>query len=66
MQNPAKTVTFSVTQLHIADRICKCIHDLYPLPRPPPIDTDMQTPRVVRSKLPCPRRRRSTCTSFSR
>ncbi len=54
IQNPAKTVTFSVTQLNVVDKILRCINTLYPLARPPPIDADMQTSRVIRSKLLVP------------
>ena len=52
MSAPAKTVTFSVTQLNVVDKILRCISTLYPLARPPTIDEDKQTERVVRSKLP--------------
>ena len=54
MHAPAKTVTFSVTQLNVVDKILRCINTLYPLARPPAIEADTQTPRVVRSKLLSP------------
>ena len=54
MNAPAKTVTFSVTQLNVVDKILRCISTLYPLARPPTIDEDKQTERVVRSKLLSP------------
>jgi hypothetical protein len=49
-KNPAKQLTFSVLPLHVADEIVGTIHRLYPLPRPPPIEEDAQTPRVIREK----------------
>ena len=54
MSAPAKTVTFSVTQLNVVDKILRCLSTLYPLARPPIIEEDKQTERVVRSKLLSP------------
>ena len=34
-----------------ADEIAKAVHDLNPLARPPPMEPDLQTFRVVREKL---------------
>ena len=51
MDRPAKALQFSVLTVGVADRIAMCIHALNPLPRPPPIEPDVQTARVVREKL---------------
>lgn len=51
LDKPAKTLQFSVTTLGVADRIAQCIHALNPLPRPPPMEPDLQTERVIREKL---------------
>merc|ERR550514_1242113 len=51
MDKPARSLQFSVTALNVADRIAHCIHALNPLPRPPPMEPDLQTERVLREKL---------------
>ena len=51
LDKPAKTLQFSVTTLSVADRIAQTIHALNPLPRPPPMEADLQTERVIREKL---------------
>ena len=51
LDRPAKPLQFSVITLGVADRIATTIHALNPLPRPPPIDLDLQTERVIREKL---------------
>ena len=51
IDRPAKQLQFSVTTMGVADRIATTIHGLNPLPRPPPIDPDLQTERVIREKL---------------
>ena len=51
IDRPAKPLQFSVITLGVADRIATTIHALNPLPRPPPIDLDLQTERVIREKL---------------
>jgi hypothetical protein len=51
LERPAKQLQFSVTTMGVADRIATTIHALNPLPRPPPIEPDMQTERVIREKL---------------
>ena len=51
MEKPAKALQFSVLTLHVADEIAHAIHDLNPLARPPPMEPDVQTLRIVREKL---------------
>ena len=51
MERPAKQLQFSVTTLGVADRIATAIHALNPLPRPPPMEPDLVTERVIREKL---------------
>jgi hypothetical protein len=48
LEKPAKAITFSVLQLGFADTVLQYVRELYPLPRPPPIEADASTPRVVR------------------
>ncbi len=54
MDKPARALQFSVHTLDVADRIAHAIHDLNPLPRPPPMEPDMQTERVIRERLLVP------------
>ena len=51
LDKPAKPIQFSVTSMGVADKIAHAIHDLNPLARPPPMEPDLQTIRVVREKL---------------
>ena len=48
-----KTVSASSSMATSMSPACaaQCIHALNPLPRPPPMEADMQTERVVREKL---------------
>jgi len=51
LEKPAKPIQLSVLMLGMADQIAQALHDLNPLPKPPPIEPDLQTMRVVREKL---------------
>ena len=54
LDKPAKSLQFSLLPLGIADTIVYTIHKLYPLARPPPIEEDSTTMRVLREKLLLP------------
>jgi hypothetical protein len=54
IEKPAKALQFSCTPLGVVDKIAQTIIDLNPLPRPPPMEPDLQTPRVIRERLLVP------------
>jgi len=56
LENPAKNLQFSLLPLGVADKIVNTIHKLFPLARPPPIEPDLTTLRVLKEKLLAPDR----------